>query len=285
MEKVRAVKVTVKGSGPFEVTFEAPPRRPDGIRVKMPDGSTFRVRKLLTDDNHNAKLHKSALSGKGWMTRGLCLAPAKTSGYNVCPNATPGCTASCIYHAGYAGVFDKIKTARIAKTRAWFQQREAFHALLFSELWKAERKALRRGQRLAVRLNVFSDIAWERVWPELFEQFPEVQFYDYTKSAARALAHAKRDFPPNYHLTFSRSESNEAECLQVLAAGGNVSVVFDHKELPDVWNCYRVIDGDETDLRLLDPKGVVVGLCAKGAGKRDETGFVVQTPRLALPLF
>jgi hypothetical protein len=249
----------------------------------MPDGSFFVLHRLLTDDSDNAKLAKSARSGS-WVTRGLSLAPAKVSGYNVCPNATPGCKASCIYSAGYASIFTNIKTARVAKTRAWFRCRDAFKAMLWTEIAKAERKAARQGKRLAVRLNVFSDIPWERVWPELFETFDSVQFYDYTKDPGRALNHARGDFPPNYHLTFSRSETNDEDCHAVLQAGGNVSVVFDSKDLPAAWDGYRVVNGDETDLRFLDEKGVVVGLYAKGDGRRDASGFVVKTERVSLRL-
>ena len=35
------------------------------------------------------------------------------------------------------------------------------------------------------------------------------------------------------------------------------------------------INGDEHDLRLLDPKNVVVGLKAKGKAKTDTSGFVM----------
>ena len=35
-----------------------------------------------------------------------------------------------------------------------------------------------------------------------------------------------------------------------------------------------VFNGDESDLRFLDPKQVIVGLYAKGKAKKDETGFV-----------
>ena len=35
-----------------------------------------------------------------------------------------------------------------------------------------------------------------------------------------------------------------------------------------------VFNGDESDLRFLDPKGVIVGLYMKGKAKKDNTGFV-----------
>jgi hypothetical protein len=110
----------------------------------------------------------------------------------------------------------------------------------------------------------------------IFDMFPHVQFVDYTKSVKRALAHARGELPPNYHLTFSRSETNEADCLKVLEAGGNVAVVFADGK-PMRWHGYPVIDGDKHDLRHLDPRGVVVGLAPKGVkARRDTSGFVVR---------
>jgi len=47
-------------------------------------------------------------------------------------------------------------------------------------------------------------------------------------------------------------------------SGINVSMVFAGKTLPDSYAGIRVIDGDETDLRHLDPVGVIVGLRMKG---------------------
>jgi len=100
------------------------------------------------------------------------------------------------------------------------------------------------------------------------------QFYDYTKNIRRALAYAAGQYPANYHLTFSRSESNADDVARALLAGVNVAVVF-RKALPATWGGRPVIDGDAHDLRFLDPRGVIVGLRAKGRAKRDVSGFVV----------
>ena len=85
-----------------------------------------------------------------------------------------------------------------------------------------------------------------------------------------------RDLPSNYHLTFSRTESNWSDCLRVLAAGKNVAAVFD--KVPASYEGFTVIDGDKHDLRQLDPKGgVIVGLSPKGRkAKKDTSGFVVR---------
>ena len=129
-----------------------------------------------------------------------------------------------------------------------------------------------------VRLNTTSDISWENY--NLFEKFPMLQFYDYTKSFRRMCAFLGKPFtkdepkfPSNYHLTFSRSENNDTKCEMVLAMGGNVAVVF-RNQLPDTWKGYEVVNGDDTDLRFLDKRGVVVGLIEKGMAKKDATGFV-----------
>jgi hypothetical protein len=132
-----------------------------------------------------------------------------------------------------------------------------------------------------VRLNGSSDIAWEGIRLEngqnLFEMFPDVAFVDYTKIVSRFA----RKLPPNYHLTLSRSETNEAECLEALARGINVAIVFARK--PATWHGFECIDGDEHDLRQLDPRGehgVVIALSPKGSkAKRDQSGFVVRRLR------
>jgi hypothetical protein len=242
------------------------------MKVQLPDGTEYTVGTLLGKGDSNFKLSKSDNSGKGYLTYGLSLAPSKSSGYNTCPNASPGCAAACLFTAGM-GVFKNVQAGRIAKTKAFFEHRQEFLLRLKSELVSANKRAKKLDKHLAVRLNVLSDIKWEAVCPSLFSQFPDVQLYDYTKNVGRMFNYLSGKFPPNYHLTFSRSEINEKECLEILKMGGNVTVVFD--SLPSHWNGYPVWDGDQTDLRFLDPKGHVIGLKMKGQAKKDKTGFVV----------
>lgn len=116
------------------------------------------------------------------------------------------------------------------------------------------------------RLNGTSDLSWEKYG--IIEKFPTVQFYDYTKVLGRKVKHLS-----NYHLTFSKADGNDLDAAVAMDNGMNVAVVF--KELPEVYRNRTVINGDDTDLRFLDPKGVVVGLKAKGKAKSDKTGFVV----------
>ena len=121
-------------------------------------------------------------------------------------------------------------------------------------------------------LNTTSDISWENY--NLFEKFPMLQFYDYTKIQKRALKFARGEYPPNYHLTYSLNEDNYDKAVEVLNEGGNIAVVF-RKDLPDTFMGKKVVNGDLHDLRYLDPKNVVVGLKAKGKAKTDYSGFVM----------
>jgi hypothetical protein len=236
----------------------------------------------------NLKTEKSVTLG--WLTAIMHFAPANLSGYEVCNGRTRGCTAVCLNSAGHGGIgatFDErgnltkantVQSARIARTRFFFEHRDAFFAMLVSELQRHVRKAARMGLKPAVRLNGTSDILWEdeRMANGLtiFETFPEVRFYDYTKRADRLF----KTLPENYSLTFSRAETTKSalDAMRVLQSGGNVAAVF-AKHLPEMWNGYRVIDGVSHDLRFLDERNVIVGLVAKGKARADKTsGFVIQ---------
>lgn len=237
--------------------------------VRMADGSEYVIRHgLLADGDKNAKLAKSNKLSAEYLTFGLSLASANLSGFNVCQGASAGCIKSCLLYAGQ-GRFDNVKNARIAKTRLFFQDRITFKAMLYADIYNARNTARKADKVAAVRLNVLSDLPWERIFSELFVWFADVQFYDYTKVADRKV-------PANYYLTFSRSECNESAALDQLSKGYNVAVVFESKDLPATWSGYPVISGDVTDLRFTDQKHSVVGLYAKGKAKADRTGFVVR---------
>ena len=167
--------------------------------------------------------------------------------------------------------------ARIKRTRLFFEQRDAFKSQIVKELTTFVKKCDKLGMNPAVRMNGTSDIVWEKVWPELFTLFPTIIFYDYTKHVKRCLA--SWTLPRNYHLTFSRSETNDADCLRVLADGiVNVAAVFSDANYPSVWFGVPTYSADNSDLRFLDPKGGHVGgLYAKGPAKKDTSGFVIPT--------
>ena len=220
----------------------------------------------------NAKLEKG--NAYGWQTLGLSLAPYNLSGANLCPHASAGCAAACLYTSGH-GRFDAVKNARLERTRRFLTDRAAFLEQLKIEIRKGERSAKRKGLRLAVRLNVMSDLPWYNLID--MGEFQAVQFYDYTPNPKRMLEWAKGELPSNYHLTFSRKEDNGEAVNLALSHGVNVAAVFD--KLPDEYAGKRVIDGDLSDLRFLDPRGVIVGLKAKGDGKKDSSGFVIRNPQ------
>lgn len=221
--------------------------------------------KLLT--TANPKTVKSR--DYGYYTVILHLAPASLSGRNVCPNSTPGCRASCLNTAGH-GFFDSVAEARLNRTLFYFNAREEFHRQLEIELKAAQRTAEKAGLELAVRLNGTSDIP---ALPLYFApKFKDVKFYDYTKLHSTL---RRADLPENYHLTFSRSEKNEKECLEALSLGFNVSAVFAGTPPEEMWGV-PVISGEDHDLRFLDPKPSVIALTAKGQAKKDETGFAMK---------
>ena len=229
--------------------------------------------KLLTTSNTKIKKGEKL----GFMSFGIHLAPAKLSGFNVCKDASKGCAAACLNTAGM-GVYSTVQKARIEKTKLFFSDKPTFLAQLKKEISAAIRKAEKNEMIPCFRLNLTSDLPWEKIKFEkqtIFDLFPNVQFYDYTKSPSRMTQFLAGEFPLNYHLTFSRSESNGAIALAFLNSGGNVAMVF-RKSLPASYYGKPVVDGDETDLRFLDGAGVIVGLKEKGLAKKDLTGFVLE---------
>ena len=214
----------------------------------------------------------------GFETFGIHFAPANLSGYEVCHKRTKGCTLSCLNGAGM-GAFSTTQTARKEKTKTFFEDRENFlDQLINHEIPNAIKKAEKKGLTAVFRLNLTSDVEWENVkfqGETIFEHFPNVQWSDYTKNLDRLALQI-----PNYHLTFSRAETkwSQIQAEIALKKGFNVAFVFNTKKdqpLPKQYNGFKVIDGDENDLRFKDEKGVIVGLRAKGPAKKDKTGFVV----------
>jgi hypothetical protein len=236
---------------------------------------------LLTSGN------QKILKGEklGYITKGIHLAPANLSGYEVCQWRSKGCTASCLNTAG-RGQMNSIQVSRVNKTKLFFEKKMEFLEKLSKEITSSIKSAQKKSMKAVFRPNLTSDIMWENEINEdgatILEKHSSTQFYDYTKSFKRMCSFlgkpfikGEAKFPSNYHLTFSRSENNDKKCEMVLLMGGNVAVVF-RNQLPKTWKGFEVVNGDETDLRFLDKKGVVVGLIEKGLAKKDETGFVVE---------
>jgi len=203
----------------------------------------------------------------------LNLAPSDLSGYNMCPMASIGCKKACLHTAGNPVFQAQKDMGRINRARFYMQDRPNFMKQLVRELENFVKWCKKNNKIGVVRLNTTSDISWEIF--EIFEKFPTLQFYDYTKIQKRAMKFARGEYPPNYHLTYSLNEDNYNKAIKVLKNGGNVAVVF-RKDLPKTFSGYKVINGDEHDLRYLDKKNVVVGLKAKGKAKKDTSGFVME---------
>jgi hypothetical protein len=223
----------------------------------------------------------------GWLNAIHYMAPHKLAGVgNLCGDASLGCIEICLgQHSGAAVYYPAVIQSRIAKARRFMKNRKAY----LRDMWRAILSAMRQAEKaklnLCIRPNGSTDIPFEAIRDEngatMMESFPDIQFTDYTKSFKRALAHAKGKLPANYHLTFSHSETNESQCIEILRHGGNVAVVFSGAR-PTHWNGFPTIDGDAHDLRHLDGKGVVVALSPKGnKAKRDKSGFVVRDYKLA----
>ena len=214
----------------------------------------------------------------GWLNAINYMAPHRLAGVgNLCPHASAGCIALCLgEHSGNAALYPAVLKSRIAKAQLLMRDRSQFLKEMTAGIRRARATAKRQKLKLYMRLNGATDIAWERLAPAIFADNADLQFVDYTKSPKRALEHARGELPANYHLTFSRSETNEADCQRVLEAGGNVAVVF-AIAFPAEYLGFPVIDGDDHDLRHLDGRGVVVALSPKGRkAKADNSGFVVR---------
>ncbi len=225
---------------------------------------------------------------QGYNTYILHLAPSTLSGYNTCPKATAGCIASCLNTAGRGGMFKRgettnaIQQARIRKTIMFYEERNAFFYLLVKDIELAIKQSAKKGLIPVFRLNGTSDLSWEKyevvrngeVFTNIFAAFPDVQFYDYTKVIGRKVSGIK-----NYHLTFSMADANYMDCKRAVEEGMNVAVVFGIKKgtkMPEKYFNYNmtVFNGDDSDLRFLDPKNSIIGLYAKGKAKKDTSGFV-----------
>lgn len=260
------------------------------------------IRKYLTENKVRAvtllgiDTNPKTIKGQkqGFMTAIMYLAPWKLAGINVCPMAhIADCGHGCLNTAGRGGMakadadtvevepghvvkMNAVQKARIARTRFYAEDKEGFMNQLVDEISAFLRKAQKAGLTPTVRLNGTSDIAWEKIpvagKPNIMSVFPDIQFYDYTKIPNR------RNLPSNYHLTYSFSGVDAFQPYVKKAIdtmpGVNLAVVF-KKELPAHFMGKQVVSGDEHDLRFLDPKGVIVGLKAKGKARKDTSGFVI----------
>lgn len=221
------------------------------------------TRLLTTNNNKTVKGEKL-----GYTTYILYMSPAtdNSKGINLCPRASAGCAMACLFTSGMSGMYEAVANGRRNKTERFLHDRVGFFTQLDKEITNIKVKAK---TKICIRLNGTTDIPYEkykvRDGKNIFELHPDVQFYDYTKIHERF----NKALPANYHLTFSRSEENEEMALELLGRGVSVAMVF--KNVPETYHGYRVINGDENDLRFLDENGVIIGLKYKrSTGKGGE---------------
>jgi hypothetical protein len=236
----------------------------------------MKLRNLLT--TANAKTSKG--EDLGYLTGILYLLPSDKSGLiNVCPMASKGCKQSCLESAG-RGKFNSVKKARMTKTALFANDMEYFMQSLVYSVHSVIRQAKRKGLIPCIRLIGTSDIKYETIrnskGQNIFEMFPDVQFYDYTPDFTRIDAFLGKW--KNYHLTFSRKESrkNHVEAERLLALGVNVAAVYLDVDKILQTNP-KAVNGDFHDLRFLNPNnGSIIALKAKGDAKKDLSGFVIR---------
>lgn len=253
----------------------------DSTQSRQADLPAFKGQ--LISSGQNAKTRKG--DGREFVTAILYLAPWRlVEGFNACPNAElAACHGPCLNLAG-RGPMDSVQAGRARKTRLLRDDPDRFLAILVADLERFEPWAHGKGLSPVVRLNGTSDLRYERipVWRNgvkfrnVFEAFPGIEFYDYTKLTNRRIPATTR----NYHLTLSYSGANPVYARRVFDAakrqGLGLAVVFRNRDaIPATWRGLPVVDGDKDDLRITDPAGpVCVALVAKGPAKRDQSGFV-----------
>ena len=229
---------------------------------------------LLSPGNTNTKTAKNSLK-----TFILYLSPynLNSKGLNLCPKASKGCAAACLYTAG-RGAFSNVQKARQNKTEYYLRDKKGFIANLSNQIVKEYNKAKKGNYKIAFRLNGTSDIDFVY----LLQKYSNLDistlkdyavFYDYSKILGKCKKYLNH---PNYTVTFSRSESNNEETNEAIKLGINVAAVF-YPYLPEKYKGAKVVDGDSSDLVMLYNKGVILGLKAKGKAKKDTSRFVINT--------
>lgn len=223
----------------------------------------------------STKIEKSNKLSDKYFSRIVYLAPDDLAdGKNtLCPYAKIAkCSEACLNTAGM-GKFSNVQQSRIRKSLLFLNDRQEFMRQLVQDVNKFLKECDRLGKKPALRLNGTSDIQWETIevdgYENIFAMFPQIQFYDYTKIPTRKVEHI-----PNYHLTWSYSEANDKYATLFDKVSNNIAVVF-RDALPKMFKGLKVIDGDKHDMRFLDESQVVVGLIEKGEAKKDTSGFVI----------
>ena len=223
----------------------------------------------------STKIEKSNKLSDEYFSRIVYLAPDDLADgkRTLCPYAKVAkCNVPCLNTAGM-GKFTNVQQSRIRKSLLFLNDQQEFMRQLVQDVNKFLKECDRLGKKPALRLNGTSDIQWETIevdgYENIFAMFPQIQFYDYTKIPTRKVEHI-----PNYHLTWSYSEADSKYAALIKNVSNNIAVVF-REALPEVFKGFKVIDGDKHDMRFLDETQVVVGLIEKGEAEKDTSGFVI----------
>lgn len=234
--------------------------------------SNYTIKNLLSEGMSNAKTSKN--SEKTFI---LYMAPYNQNKHkkNLCPKASKGCAASCLFTAG-RGKFNSVKNARINKANYFLDETENFVNQLAAEILKQYAKAKRLGYRVNFRLNGTTDINFFYLLHKYASLDVEslqdaATFYDYTKVLSYIKQHGQK---ANVWYTFSRSEHNNTECRAALEMGANVSLVYKGEMPSHIWG-FALEDGDASDDAMVGKRSTIFALKAKGAAKQDSTGFVI----------
>lgn len=244
----------------------------DTVAAKLRSNDRFVLLSPFNEKSPKGEAH-------GYLTAMLYLAPhTLAGGKTVCPHSTEACRAGCLFHAG-RGKTPRVENARLRRTLSYLNDRAEFMGRLQAEIEDMQRVADENDLKLAIRLNGTSDIGWEReeLAPGLnvFDAFPRATFYDYSRWPA-----AHRRVPPNWHLTFSLADDPVERALEHFAAGRSVAAVIPEggaahagREIFIGDADVTLIDGDEHDLRFLDPPTSLVLLKPKGS-RIKTTGMI-----------
>jgi hypothetical protein len=247
----------------------------------------------------NSKLRKLPGRAGRYRAIGLAMAPANYSGKEMCPWRTDGCTKACNGFWSGMNVTISTRLALIGRALLWHHFRPLFESKLRTELFNFRKLCQKSGLIPAVRLNVSTDVVWERLLAAIFSDFPEIRFLDYTK----ALPVHRPKLPANYSLCHSFNEkTTTADVEAIVSTGRNIVIAFDSAYAPSrgLWGALPesvrfiddngrdftlpVVNGDRHDLRLpeMDGRGVVVGLHGKSGRSRVEasieSGFMIHHP-------
>lgn len=220
---------------------------------------------LLQDGQQNNKTKKN---DNQTYTLSLSAYTQNSFGINICPKASAGCADACLITSSANWAYPSNVTGKIARADFYLVHKKIFLIRLLDEIVKTANK--HKGQNVVYRLNVLSDLPFVEEVTKLAQQMnvtipKNVIFYDYTKIPSKAGVWTMGT-GNKYYVTFSLSEENRAEAYKFLKGSTPMLVapVFEVSnqniektpqngiDFPYVYDGYMVLDGDESDDRMID---------------------------------